>query len=520
MIKLRINNIQTEVKPGTTVLEAARNLKIEIPTMCYLAGLTNNPSCMVCLVEDCRSGKLQPSCALPCEEDMEITTDNERIHNARKEALELMLSDHVGDCEAPCQPSCPASMDIPMMNRYLEQGDNANAIRTIKKDIAIPITLGYICPAPCEKACRRTQIDSVVSICDLKKFSAIKDLESSKPYFPEIPNKSNKKVAIVGTGPAGLSCAYYLLTMGHECTLFDRNEHAGGALYYDIPEEKLPKDHLKLEIDHILSFGAKTITNTNVDINFINERLNNEFDAIVLATGDFERSGLDNSEFQSTKFGIEIDKETFMVNNVGLFACGNIVRSRRMAVSSAAQGKLTAESVNSYLKGRQHVKQPRMFNSKFGKLIEPEFKEYLKEANTIDSLTLQIGEPYNFNAEQSSTEASRCMHCDCRKPETCKLRIYSDQYNADKNRFAFTERKLVRKFTENATLIYEPEKCIKCNVCVEICAREKNTIGFTNIGRGMEMEINVPMGHSISEIIEKTAILCAEHCPTAAISLK
>lgn len=520
MIKLKINNIQVEVEEGSSVLEAAKKLNIEIPTMCYLAGLTNNPSCMVCLVKDRNSGKLQPSCALPADEGMDIITDDEEIHLARQEALELMLSDHVGDCEAPCQPSCPASMNIPLMNRYIENSDYENAIRIIKTDIAIPVTLGYICPAPCEKACRRTSVDDAVSICNLKKHVALEDLQSDNPYLPEKSDISKKNIAIVGTGPAGLSCAYYLTKMGHKCTMYDKNEHAGGALYYDIPEEQLPKEHLKLEIDHIIKYGVKIITNKKVDNDYLNKVLLKDFDATVLATGDFENTGLNNSELPSSKFGIAVDKNSYMVDDRGLFACGNIVRSRRMAVSAAAQGKQTAESVDSYLQGEKYEKPERIFNSKFGKLEEPEYAEYLKESNSGTRLILKDEKLDNFSSEESKVEASRCMHCDCRKPESCKLRIYSDQYKANKNKYSFSTRNHVRKYLEHSKIVYEPEKCIKCNICVDLCLKEKNSIGFTNVGRGMKMEINVPMGHSISEIIEKTAILCAENCPTAAISLK
>ena len=516
MINIKINNKEFKVADGTSVLEAARQNGIEIPTMCYIAGLTNNPSCMVCLVKDLATGNLEPSCALPASDGMNIITDNDEIHHARKEALELLLSDHVGDCEAPCQPSCPAGMDIPLMNRYIHNQEYGKAIEVIKKDIAIPLILGHICPAPCEKACRRVQVDNAVSICNLKKHVALDDLNSANPYIPEIKKSSGKKVAIIGTGPAGLSCAYYLIAEGHGCSMFDKNELPGGTLRYDIPDEKLPKEHLDLEIDYLVKLGVDFKNNMVVTPELFNDTLRKEYDAIVFATGNFEGSNIQEFGFEETSFGIGANKKTFELTNNGIFACGNIIRSRRMAITSSAQGKVTATSVNDYLNGLTPSEAHRMFNSKFGKLQEPEYNEYLKESVPDN----RIKEHSEFSNGQALIEAARCMHCDCRKPDTCMLRIYSDQYNVDRNNFAFSSRNMVRKFTEHQSIIFEPEKCIKCNICVEICESKKDKVGFTNIGRGMDMKINVPIGHSIGEIPDATAIECARNCPTAAISLK
>ena len=194
MIDITINNKKVKVSEGTTVLAAARKLGIEIPTMCFLEGLTNHPSCMLCIVKDVNKGQLQPSCALPASPGMVIITEDEEINNARKEALELLLSDHVGDCEAPCRPSCPANMNIPLMNRLIADGKFHEALKVVKQDIALPLILGYICPAPCEKACRRNQVDDAVSICALKKNVAAHDIESDEIYFPKKEPSSEKKL--------------------------------------------------------------------------------------------------------------------------------------------------------------------------------------------------------------------------------------------------------------------------------------------------------------------------------------
>ena len=520
MIELIINNQKVQVSEGTSVLKAAHKLGIEIPTMCFLEGLTNHPSCMLCLVKDTKSGNLHPSCALPANEGMEIITDDEEIHHARKEALELLLSDHVGDCEAPCRPSCPANMNIPLMNRLIAEGRFHEALKVVKEEIALPIILGYICPAPCEKACRRTQVDEAVSICSLKKNVAIDDIENKINYLLEKEPTSGKNVAIIGTGPAGISCAYYLLLQGHNCVLFDKNEEVGGTLRYDIPDDMLPKSELDAEIDIIKRYGAEFKLNTDITKEKFDSEILSDFDAVVLAMGNFDDTNLSSFGFESTDHGLQINRNTFEVNDTGIFACGNIIRSRRMAVTSVAQGKAAAHSVNQYLNGIKPEKKKRMFNSKFGKLFEEEIAEYEKETIPEKRIELPNGKLDNFSNEQAITEAIRCMHCDCRKPTTCKLRIFADEYEADRKKFLFGERKKIKKYFQHNIIVYEPEKCIRCNMCVEITAKEKDTVGFSSIGRGFSVEINMPLNRSISELLNNTAIKCAKECPTGAISLK
>lgn len=520
MIKLKINNTSIEVAEGTSILKAAENMGIEIPTMCFHEGFTNHPSCMLCLVKDAKSGKLHPSCAMIAAENMDIITDDEEIYEARKEALELLLSDHVGDCEAPCRPSCPAFMDIPRMNRLIAEDKFDEALKVVKEEIALPLILGYICPAPCEKACRRTQVDEAVSICSLKKFVAVDDIENQIKYLPEKEKKSNKKVAVIGTGPAGLSCAYHLLKHGHNCVLFDKNPEAGGTLRYEILNEKLPNSAIDAEIEILEKFGAEFQLSSEITKEIFNIKIRKEFDAIVFAMGDFDKSMLNKFDFEYGKYGLSIDRNTFEVTKDGIFACGNVIRSRRMAVTSVAQGKAAAYSVNQYLNGVNPEKKHRMFNSKFGKLFEEELIEYQKETVPDKRTILKNGKVDNFTKEQAIAEATRCMHCDCRKPHTCKLRIYSDEYQADRRKFLFGERKKIKKYFQHDIIIYEPEKCIRCNLCVEISALEKDTIGFTSIRRGFDVEISMPFNKSINEIFTKTAEKCANACPTGAISLK
>ena len=198
--------------------------------------------------------------------------------------------------------------------------------------------------------------------------AALTNIKNGINYLPKKDKLSGKSVAIIGTGPAGLSCAYYLLTHGHNCTLFDKNEKAGGTLRYDISDNKLPKSALDAEIDIIKKHGANFKQNTNITKELFELEISGKFDAIVIAMGNYSDSILDTFGFNSSKYGLEINRDTFEVNKDGIFACGNIIRSRRMAVTSVAQGKAAANSVHQYLNNIEPQKKKRLFNSKFGKL--------------------------------------------------------------------------------------------------------------------------------------------------------
>jgi NADH dehydrogenase/NADH:ubiquinone oxidoreductase subunit G len=125
MMKLIIDKQDVEVAEGTTVLAAAQKLGIDIPTMCFLDGCTPSASCMICVVKDATTDKLTPACSALAEDGMNIITDDSDVLRARKQALELLLSDHIGDCAAPCEVVCPANIRIPRMIRQIRDNDRA-----------------------------------------------------------------------------------------------------------------------------------------------------------------------------------------------------------------------------------------------------------------------------------------------------------------------------------------------------------------------------------------------------------
>lgn len=515
MIRLTINSIPVEIADGSSILLAAGSIGIEIPTLCHLKGTQEHPSCMICTVKDQKTGKLYPSCAMPAQEGMEIITDSEEIRAFRKEALELLLSDHVGDCEAPCSLTCPAQMDIPLMNRLIAQGKFNEAHKVVREQIALPLILGYICPAPCEKACKRKPIDSAVSICLLKRSAAY---ESDTYENPEKQTPaSGKKIAIIGTGPAGLSAAFYLLKAGHQCVLFDKQAEAGGAMRYQIPEEELPREILDRELKYLKDLGAEFVLSTLINLADVKNGSHGKFDAVLIAGGQLNPDEiykmLDGEE-------LEINKDTFETNIPGVFAAGNILRNQKMAVRAAAQGKEAADNICLYFAGMAARKKLNRFNSVVGQLKEEEYPEYLKEAANFARIEPAKGFIQGLSKEEAIEEAKRCMHCDCRKPDSCKLRLYSDLYGADRKHFATGHRKSFVKQDQHGLVIYEPEKCIKCSICIEIAREYSEELGLSFIGRGFDVRVSVPFNQTTLEALKKSALACAEACPTAAISIK
>jgi ferredoxin len=514
MIQITIDHKTIEVEEGTLLVKAAHQAGIEIPTMCYDDRMEHFTSCMLCMVKDAKTNRLIPACSVFAVQGMEIISSDAEIIDTRQASLELLLSEHVGDCEAPCQFTCPAHMDIPLMNRLLAVGKFEEALKVVKNDIALPSVLGRICPAPCESACRRKSIDEAVSICLLKRSAGDHDYH----FVPEVVTPTGMKVAIVGSGPSGLSAAYYLQLKGHQCVVFEKNALPGGSLLTNYNDEILPKDVLKKEIGLIEETGVTFELNHPVDLEEF-KRILQEFDTILLSCGKADND-LSTWGLELSPTGIKVDKKLYQTNIEKVFATGNAVRPFKLAIQSLGQGKDAAYCVDQFLKKQIITGEPERFNSKFGKLIDSEYSEYLKES-VLYARVEPIGSKIKgFTNEEVREEAARCLHCDCRKKENCKLRDYSEIYNANQKHFAYDERKPVQKQIQHDLIIYEPTKCIKCGICVRLTSMHKEKYGLAFIGRGFDVEIGVPFNETLKQGLAETAEMVADACPTGALSPK
>ena len=285
-VKITIDGKEILAPADQTILEVCRDNNIAVPTLCYDDYLSPLGGCWICVVEVKGRG-LMPSCVTRVWPGMVVESENERVHAARKSRLEEFLAFHYGDCIAPCQIACPAGLDVQGYIALIARGQYREAVTLIKEAIPMPAVIGRICPHPCESACRRNPVDEPLAICSLKRFAAdYCFLLGEESPVPPLKPKSGFRVAIIGSGPAGLSAAFYLARMGHETEVFEALPQPGGMLRYGIPDYRLPKGVLDREIADIAELGVKIRTNRVLGKDFSLESLFQDgFHAVFLSVG-------------------------------------------------------------------------------------------------------------------------------------------------------------------------------------------------------------------------------------------
>lgn len=182
---------------------------------------------------------------------------------------------------APCREACPAGIDVPRYIRHIREGHFDQALAVIRERIPFPFVCGYACVHPCETKCARMQYDQAVAIRMLKRVAAEKG--DSEPADPIKRNRTGRKIAVIGSGPCGLTAAYYLNGQGHSVTVYEALPLAGGMLRYGIPEYRLPEDIVDREIDRIAAGGVAVVT--GVRISSAESLLEKGFAAVFVATG-------------------------------------------------------------------------------------------------------------------------------------------------------------------------------------------------------------------------------------------
>lgn len=405
-INITIDGKNIKTANGNTVLEAAQQNGIEIPTLCHDPRLKPSAACRLCLVEVEGARNPMPACSTPVTSNMTVKTHSEYLSNLRDMALELMLSDHYGDCIAPCKLACPAGIDIQGFIAHIANGQYGEALKLIKETNPLPVVCGRVCPRFCEQKCRRNLVDEPVAINALKRFVADIDINSETPYKPVVNKPSGHKVAIIGGGPAGLTAAYYLAIEGHSVTIYDASPELGGMLRYGIPEYRLPKSELDKEIKTITELCQGIQLNTRLGKNFSIESLKKDgYEAILIAIGSqvSQKLNIDGETLPGVLSGIGFLREIILRKKmrvgkrVAIIGGGNTaIDAARTALRLGSQevSLIYRRTINEMPANKEEIEQAKLEGINILELTAP--TRIIKgkgKSLRLECIKMELGEP-------------------------------------------------------------------------------------------------------------------------------
>ncbi len=249
---------------------------------------------------------------------------------------------------SPCENACPAGVNVPGYISLIAEGRFRDAYNLVRKDNPFPAICGRVCTHPCESKCRRAQLDEPLSIADLKRFVSDYVMKHEEPYMDLVFPKKEKSIGIIGAGPSGLTCGYYLARLGYEVEVFESQPVEGGVLAFGIPEYRLPNDVLEHEVNLIKQVGVKVHLNTEVgkDIQF--EEIKDRFDAVYIATGTqfSNRIGISGEELENVYHGLDFLRDVNLKKNVKIGKKVLVIGGGNTAIDAARTSvRLGAEKV-------------------------------------------------------------------------------------------------------------------------------------------------------------------------------
>ena len=519
----QIDGEEKKFRDGETILDIAERSGIRIPTLCHMRGEKPFASCMVCAVEDVATGELLPACSTRAHSGMDIKTETEKVAEQRRSALELLLSEHLGDCEGPCRLACPAFLDIPKIIRLTAAKDLDSAAQILLDTLVFPRIISQICDAPCEKGCRRARIDESVSIRFLARFASD---ASSLATIPPACKRTAVSVAIIGAGIAGLACAAALTRSGIPCEVFEMTDRCWGGLA-NFAESKGLSKILDDELQLLREAGVRLHLNSRVPSEVTSlDKLRSVCNAVVLATGDVKANKIPPDKLFGVKTiekGVWTDPATFATSLAKVYAIGDNVIPLRSIARSVADAKLLCEHLLAELKVTSSINLRRShsgtrFSSHFGKLHPDDMVEFQKAASSAPQVK-PIDEADVFTHEEALEEVARCLKCDCAAAADCRLRELADEFSASQKKRASRRKEERRPFKRvfDGDIVFEPGKCVKCGRCMAICARFEEKNGPVFLNRGYDTEIAFPFAVSPKKGLGSALCECVETCPTGAM---
>ncbi len=283
---------------------------------------------------------------------------------------------------SPCENACPAGVNVPGYIALIAAGRPMDAYNLIRQENPFPAICGRVCTHPCESRCRRAQLDEPLAICDLKRYAADEAMKSDQPFVDLVFQRRGKSVAIIGAGPSGLTCAYYLGRLGYDVTVYEEQAVAGGMLAFGIPEYRLPKALLEREIDTIRNVGIRIRTGTEIgrDISF--SELRTRYDAIYIATGTqhSRRIGVEGEDLPGVHHGLDflrdinLGREVEVHGTVAVIGGGSTAMdAARVAVRKGAKEVLILyrRSIDDMPADRREIAEAIEEGIRIHELVEP-----------------------------------------------------------------------------------------------------------------------------------------------------
>ena len=351
------------------LVECGRHLNIEILTYSEIREVEGGPGDFTVKIKR-RPRYVDPSKCTGCGECAEacpVSVPNEfeermlnrkAIYRPYPQAVpNIFTIDKIA--KAPCRDACPAGINVQGYVALLSQGKYKEGLALIKENLPLPGVIGRICPHPCESACNRGDLDEPVAICDLKRFLADQAGDELAP--PAILDKRDEKVAIVGSGPAGLTCAYFLALQGYVVTIFEALPVAGGMLRVGIPDYRLPPDILEKEIDLIRKLGVEIKTNSPVGKDHSVDRLFDEgYKAVFISAGSHKNMPLriPGEDHEGVLSGVELLRDLALGKKVAVGAKVAVIGGGDVAIDAARSALRTGAKEVSIIYRRSRKEMP------------------------------------------------------------------------------------------------------------------------------------------------------------------